>query len=102
MFYRIKKKLQDIPRDFHEWGYEDEHTFLSGLHALHALWKGLTGRCIEERHRFRRLRFRNVYGGYEEAWLPDFMLEAAPDPGELKGKGTSSTEDLLNKAFGMD
>lgn len=104
MYYRVKKKLklQDIPKDFHEWGYEDENTFLSGLNALHTLWKGWTGRCLEDLHRFRRLRFRNAYGGYEEAWLPDFMLEATPDPEGLRGKDKSNVEDLLNRTFGME
>ena len=103
MFYKVKDVIRKIPRDFHSFGYEDEHSFSKALHALHSKWAGLLGECINERNGFLCLRFRNIYRKYEDAWIPAFMLDRKPNPsGEIQDRERKALEEVLNSAFGFD
>lgn len=97
-YYSVKDRLQSVPRDFHQWGYENEHDFASALHRLHSRWAGWTGTEVGRRNGFIQMRFVGVYGDVSHVWLPDFMLERVPEP--LGGtQGDDSTEEILNEIF---
>lgn len=100
MSYRVKDSLSFIPRDFHQFGYENENDFSSALHRLHGRWRGWTGIEVGRRNGFIRLRFVGIYGDVSNVWLPDFMLERVPEP--IGGSDDDNTEELLNDIFGFD
>jgi len=100
-YYRVKERLLDIPRDYHQYGYETEIDFSDALYRLHGKWKGQTGEQVSTRNGFRRLRFTGVYGDSSSAWIPDFMLERVPSYID-DNEEADSMEELLDKAFGFD
>lgn len=100
-YYSVKDRLLSIPRDFHQYGYENEHDFTSALHRLHSRWAGWTGTEVGRRNGFIQLRFVGVYGDVSIAWIPEFMLERVPEPIGSKHED-DSTEELLNEMFRFD
>ena len=101
IYYRVVEHLRNIPRDQHQYGYENEVDFSAAIHRLHRKWKGQAGEQVAVRFGFRRLRFTGLDGDSRSAWIPDFMLERVPPPLEDDGDGVGM-EELLDDVFGFD
>lgn len=101
-YYRIKEKLKDVPRDYHEYGFESDNQFLNAVYARHHAYKGKVGESVCKKPARRQLRIRNIYGSYEDVWFYDFMLERTTAPMKNDGMTRNPIEEELDNAFGFD
>ena len=101
-YYRVCA-IPGILPDFHEYGYEDEHSFYRGLYMLNSRYRGRVGEYRAERHAFLLLRFVDTPDRQSvEEWMPKFILEPAAPP-DIEGRQMDGQEDAeLDKAFGFD
>lgn len=81
-FFRVSDTIAGINlRDHSSHGYEDLADFRRALQQLVERWGGRTGQYVGSRHGFLRLKFADQYQCVsEEAWLPLYLLKAAPIP----------------------
>jgi len=81
-FFRVADTIDGINlRDHSSHGYEDQADFRRALQQLVERWGGRTGQYCGVRHQFLRLKFADLYDKVsEEAWLPLYLLKAAPVP----------------------
>lgn len=107
MYFRVRNSLRGIipSTQHHLFGFETEDMFLSAIHRIHEKWAGMSGECMEQRHDGKdlRIRFRNIYRHYEDAWIPDFMLVRIPDPPEpVRDRKAEALEKELDRIYGFD
>lgn len=104
-FFRVTSDLWHTKLPPHlEQGFETERDFWHALRQLVGRWGGRVGECIDSRHGHLLLRFHDTPGGRpDEAWLPDYLLTAAPMPEYLRHpEEPDETERELDAAFGFD
>ena len=103
MYYKVKDKIPRRLPDHHLYGYETMHLFEDAIYKLHKTWNGHTGKCMEERQDFRKLRFYNAYRNYQDVWFPLFMLSPTPPPAEEQNhKQQDQVEEFLDQVYGFD
>lgn len=101
-YFLVTQNLDDAPlADYVSHGYENRSDFRDALRRLIDWWGGRTGLCVGDRHGFLRLKFRDMPGGGEEAWLPLYLLQPCPMPDYLKEQERDPFEEELDRAFGF-
>lgn len=102
-FFLVSDTLDGAPlRDHSSHGYEELADFRRALQQLVERWGGRTGQYVGSRHQFLRLKFRDMPGGGEEAWLPLYLLQPCPIPDYLKEKERDPFDKELDHAFGFE
>lgn len=106
-FFRVEPDISRAPLDDYTLhGYESRKEFREAIEYLIRRWGRRYGECLEERtyhapdgsvadNRYKQLhlRFRDVPGcGYEEAWLPRYLLDPAATPSYAIPKKLSTLE----------
>lgn len=105
VFYSVISDLWHTPLpDPLENGYESERDFRAALRRLVDHWHGRTGECVGERNGFLLLRFHDTPGGKpDEAWLPQFLLKAAPVPDYMTDEElVDEVTEELDRIHGFD
>lgn len=101
-YFLVTQNLDGAPlADYVSHGYENRSDFRDALRRLIDWWGGRTGLCVGDRHGFLRLKFRDMPGGGEEAWLPLYLLQPCPMPDYLKEQERDPFEEELDRAFGF-
>lgn len=100
-FFRVADTIDGINlRDHSSHGYEDQADFRRALQQLIERWGGRTGQYVGSRHDFLRLRFADLYDKVsEEAWLPLYLLKAAPVPERLRQPSPDPFIEELDQAM---
>ena len=103
-FFRVADTINGAPlRDHSAHGYEDLTDFRRALQQLVDRWGGRTGQYVGSRHDFLRLRFADQYQCVsEEAWLPLYLLKAAPVPEYLRQPPPDPFIEELDRAMWGD
>lgn len=102
-YFLVAKNLDGAPLSAHtSHGYENRSDFCDALRRLIDWWGGRIGERVGDRHGFLRLKFRDMPGGGEEAWLPLYLLQPCPTPDYLKEKERDPFEEELDRAFCFD
>ena len=100
MFYHVLPSFPRVHLDPHEYGYESLYDLYDALVKLHEQWHDKSGECINARHGFVQIRFRNEYGHYDDVWMPRFMVEKTPD--RTNSDADDDVEQFLDEVFGFD
>ena len=101
-YFYVSDNLDHAPmRDHSSHGYEDISDFRHALHELIDYWGGRTGLCVGHRHGFLRLKFKDIPGGGEEAWIPLYLTTPVPMPDYLKARERDPIEEELDRIFGF-
>lgn len=102
-YFLVDNNLDRAPMDHYvKHGYETRSDFRDALRRLVDWWGGRTGLCVGHRHGFLRLKFRDIPGGGEEAWIPLYFVTPVPMPEYLKERERDPIEAELDRVFGFD
>lgn len=100
--FLVDSDLDRAPMDrYVEHGYESRQDFRDALRKIIDYWGGRIGQRVGDRHGFLRLKFRDIPGGGEEAWIPLYLTRPVPMPDYLKERERDPIEEELDRAFGF-
>ena len=108
VYLRVKERLPrpcEMLHDCHFYGFELEREFWDAVYKRHREWKGRVGLLIETRDVRRLVRFWNRYGGRDDVWLYDFMLQRTAEVPPYMPRPMTEEEELdalLYDIFGFD
>ena len=101
-FFRVADTIDGAPLDdYLSHGYENRSDFRDALRKLIDWWGGRIGERVGDRHGFLHLKFRDMPGGGEEAWLPLYLLQPCPMSDYLREEEHDPFEMELDQAFGF-
>ena len=95
----------EMEHDCHFYGFELETAFWDAVYKRHREWKGEVGLLVEKRDVRRLVRFWNRYGGRDDVWLYDFMLQRTAEAPQYMPRPMTEEEELdamLYDIFGFD
>lgn len=102
-YFLVDSDLRRAPLDrYTDHGYETRQDYREALAHIVEWWGGRVGLRVGDRHGFLRLKFRDIPGAGEEAWLPLYLLTPCPMPEYLKEEERDPIEEELDRAFGFD
>jgi len=102
-YFLVDGNLDRAPMDrYVEHGYETRADFRTALLRLIDWWGGRTGLYVGHSHGFLRLKFKDIPGGGEEAWIPLYLVTPVPMPDYLKERERDPIEEALDRAFGFE